>query len=93
MAVQVPMPTATQKLDELVSRVKEGSRAFARLSVHERLRLVEEMREGYRAIAEESVQAACQAKGIDPHSPLAGEEWLAGPTIVIRNLRLIGESL
>lgn len=93
MAVQVPTPTATQKLDELVSRVRDGATAFARLSAKERLRLVEEMREGFRAVAEQSVLAACQAKGIDPHSSLAGEEWLAGPTIVLRNLRLVSESL
>ncbi len=93
MAIQAPISTATQKLDELISRVKDGSRAFVRLSVRDRLRLLEEMREGYRAVAEESVRAACQAKGIEPSSPLAGEEWLAGPTIVIRNLRLLGESL
>jgi aldehyde dehydrogenase (NAD(P)+) len=93
MAIQAPISTATQKVDELVSRVKDASRAFARLSIRERIRLLEEMREGYRAVAEESVAAACEAKGIDPTSPLAGEEWLAGPVIVIRNLRLTQEAL
>ncbi|HME90343.1 MAG TPA: aldehyde dehydrogenase, partial [Myxococcaceae bacterium] len=93
MGVQVPTPTATQKLDELVSRTRDGAKAFARLGAKERHRLVEEMREGFRAVAEQSVIAACQAKGIDPHSPLAGEEWLAGPTIVLRNLRLLSDSL
>jgi aldehyde dehydrogenase (NAD(P)+) len=92
MAVQAPR-TATQKLDELVSRTRDGALAFARLSVQERLRLVEEMREGYRTIAEQSVHAACQAKGIDPYSPTAGEEWLSGPIIVVRNLRLLSDSL
>jgi aldehyde dehydrogenase (NAD(P)+) len=93
MAIQVPLPTEAPKLDELVGRVKEGSRAFARLSVSDRLALLAHIRDGYRAIAEDSVRAACEAKGINPNSALAGEEWLAGPTIVIRNLRLLGQSL
>ncbi len=93
MAIQAPVSTATQKLDELVARVSDGCRAFVRLSVRDRIRLLEDMREGYRAIAEESVAAACQAKGIDPTSPLAGEEWLSGPVIAIRNLRLMQEAL
>jgi hypothetical protein len=93
MAIQAPVSTATQKLDELVARVKDGGRAFVRVSVRERIQLLDEMRDGYRAVAEASVAAACQAKGIDPASPLAGEEWLAGPVIVLRNLRLMQEAL
>jgi len=93
MAIQAPLPTATRKLDELIARVKDGSRAFVRLTVRDRIRLVDEMRESYRLIAEESVAAACEAKGIDPTSPVAGEEWLAGPVIVLRNLRLVQEAL
>jgi len=93
MAIQAPLPTATRKLDELIARVKDGSRAFVRLTVRARIRLVDEMRESYRLIAEESVAAACEAKGIDPTSPVAGEEWLAGPVIVLRNLRLVQEAL
>ena len=30
----------------------------------------------------------CVAKGIDPDSPLAGEEWIVGPVALIRALRL-----
>ncbi|MEO0854857.1 MAG: aldehyde dehydrogenase family protein, partial [Cyanobacteria bacterium J06648_11] len=37
---------------------------------------------------------ACNvAKGVDPESPLAGDEWLAGPMAVARNLRLSIEAL
>jgi acyl-CoA reductase-like NAD-dependent aldehyde dehydrogenase len=37
--------------------------------------------------------AACQAKGIDPQSALAGEEWIAGPISVVRNIRLLMTTL
>lgn len=89
-----PAPaTPFPQLDQVLSRLKEGSRAFARLSIDDRIQLLERMRFGYRAIADESVVAACRAKGIDPSSTLSGEEWLLGPLLVIRNLRLLAESL
>jgi len=55
MAIQAPVPTAAGKLDDLVARVAEGSRAFVKLSIRDRIRLLDDMREGYRAVAEESV--------------------------------------
>jgi len=93
MAVQLPVSTTLSQLDALVQRVKEHAHAFARLTLDDRIHLLEQMREGYGQVAEESVIAACQAKGIDPNSPLAGEEWLSGPMVTIRILRLTAESL
>ncbi|HEX4622035.1 MAG TPA: aldehyde dehydrogenase, partial [Myxococcaceae bacterium] len=92
-AVQIPAPTAMQELDHVVARLKESSQAFARLPIAQRIELAEQLREGYHAVARESVVAACKAKGIDPNGPLAGEEWLAGPMVTLRNLRLLVQSL
>jgi aldehyde dehydrogenase (NAD(P)+) len=89
----VPQSTPAQTMDSLVHRIKEGSRAWVKLTPGERISLLEELRRSYAAIAEPSVRAACEAKGIDPSSPTAGEEWLAGPLVVLRNLRLLVESL
>src|SRR5215217_523179 len=88
-----PRSTPTGTLETVIQRVKQGSRAWVKLGIPERLSLLEELSRGYMAIAEPSVRAACEAKGIDPHGPLAGEEWLAGPMVVVRNLRLLAESL
>ena len=41
----------------------------------------------------EWVRAGCAAKGIDPASPLAGEEWFGGPMTTVRGLRLLAEAL
>jgi aldehyde dehydrogenase (NAD(P)+) len=51
------------------------------------------MQVGYLAIARESVHAACAAKGIRLGTPLEGEEWTLGPWCVVRNLRLVQQSL
>src|SRR5215217_9377291 len=88
-----PRSTPTGTLETVIQRVKQGSRAWVKLGIPERLSLLEELSRGYMAIAEPSVRAACEAKGIEPHGPLAGEEWLAGPMVVVRNLRLLAESL
>ncbi|HEX8700124.1 MAG TPA: aldehyde dehydrogenase family protein [Myxococcaceae bacterium] len=93
MALAVPQPTASQTMETLVHRIKEGSRSWVKVSLAERIALLEELRRAYSGIAESSVRAACEAKGLDPESSTAGEEWLAGPLVVLRNLRLLVESL
>ncbi len=92
-ALQSPEPRKVPALAATIDRVKGASTRFARLGIPDRIQLLRQMRQGYRAIAEESVLAACRAKGIDPDSSIAGEEWLSGPWIVIRNLRLLEGAL
>ena len=47
----------------------------------------------YRGRGGGLVRAACRAKGIDMQASVSGEEWLSGPSLVIRNIRLLQESL
>jgi aldehyde dehydrogenase (NAD(P)+) len=88
-----PASTSRPDLDAALARLRAQATPFARSSIEERLALLRDMRDGYVAVAEESVLAGCHAKGIDSGSPLAAEEWLAGPSVVIRNLRLLSETL
>ena len=76
-----------------MTRVREAARPFAKLSLDERVALARGMQAGYLRIAEESVRAACRAKGIPLGTPLEGEEWALGPLFVVRHLRLIQQSL
>src|SRR5260370_18590387 len=92
-ALHSPEPRTVSALAATIDRVKSASTRFARLGIPERIQLLRQMRQGYRAIAEESVLAACRAKGINPDSSIAGEEWMSGPWIVIRNLRLLDAAL
>ncbi|MBZ4421650.1 aldehyde dehydrogenase [Myxococcus sp. RHSTA-1-4] len=89
----VPPATPSSALESVIQRVKEGSRAWVKLGLRERISLLEELRRSFAAVAEPSVRAACEAKGIHPESPLAGEEWLGGPLVVLRNMRLLVDSL
>ena len=92
-AVEVPGNTALSRLDELVSRLREGAPAWAQLPVAGKIGIARRMQQGYLRIAERSVLAACAAKGITPGTPQEGEEWLAGPYVTVRILRLTIEAL
>jgi hypothetical protein len=85
--------TGRRELDEAVSRLRENATRFARLGLEQRIELAGALLTGYLAIAEDSVHAACAAKGIPLGTPLEGEEWTLGPWMVVRHLRLVRQSL
>ena len=92
-AALAPAASELRTLDETVRRVREGARSFVELSLDERIELARSMQRGFAKIAERSVRAACEAKGIASGTPLEGEEWTLGPWHVMRHLRLVIESL
>lgn len=92
-AVAIPPPMPQSQLDAAVTRVKENAATFARTSIDERIAFLRQMRDGYMSIAEESVRLACAYKGVPFESPSSGEEWLAGPMVTIRVLRLTEHAL
>jgi aldehyde dehydrogenase (NAD(P)+) len=87
------MTTANAALDTALGKLKEHATAWARSPLEERIALAHKLLAGYVAVAEDSVRAGCRMKGLDFDSPRAGEEWLAGPSVVIRNLRLLIETM
>jgi aldehyde dehydrogenase (NAD(P)+) len=91
-SVPAPAPSTHAHLDEVIARLREGAVRFARLGLTERIALAKEMQAGYLAVAEDSVRAACEAKGIPAGSARAGEEW-GTPWFVVRQLRLLREAL
>jgi aldehyde dehydrogenase family protein len=88
-----PATTPRSDLDGVLTNLRAHADGWARAPIAERIKLARQLLDGYVAIAEASVLAGCHAKGIDPNSELAAEEWFAGPSIVIRNLRLLLETL
>src|SRR5690242_19205389 len=85
--------TPEAQLDHQVRTVKAKAEEFARLPVADKARLVGELVPALRAVAAEWVQAACAYKDIDLGSPMAAEEWLAGPVITVRGFRLLHDTL
>jgi acyl-CoA reductase-like NAD-dependent aldehyde dehydrogenase len=85
--------TATAKLDELLAKLKEKARPFARLSAAERAALLEACIPRLMECAEDWVSAAVSAKGLRAGHPETSEEVFGGPMTTVRNLRWLAWSL
>src|SRR5213593_910738 len=92
VGVETPHASSRRELDDVIARLQEGARKFAKLTLDARWSLARSMQTGYLKVAEGSVRAACRAKGIAPGTPAEGEEWVA-PCFAVRHLRLVQESL
>jgi len=88
-----PPASSQAKLDETIVHLREAAWKFATLPIERRIELVTAMQQGYIKVAETMVNAGCKAKGIPPGSNLEAEEWASGTWGVVRQLRLVRESL
>ncbi|MBC7756314.1 MAG: aldehyde dehydrogenase [Bdellovibrio sp.] len=91
--IHTPPASSQTKLDEAIAHLREAAWKFATLSIEKRIALATTMQQGLMKVLETMVQAGCKAKGIAPDSNLAAEEWAAGYWGVVRQLRLVRESL
>jgi acyl-CoA reductase-like NAD-dependent aldehyde dehydrogenase len=92
MTTTIPA-TTDPDLDAAIETLKGSRESFHQLDLKARIQLLDELIEGVTAVEEEWVRAGCKAKGIDFDQSTAGEEWLAGPMAMHRNLRLLKQSL
>lgn len=89
---QIPA-TPESEIDQVLGKLKSKTREFAQASIRQKIGWLQDVLTRSVDVAPESVAAQCRAKGISMDSPLAGEEWLGGPGVTIRNIRLLIESL
>ncbi len=77
------------KVNELVHRQKD----WLNVSISQRIEYLNDGILNCLSIAKPWVNACCKSKGIDPESSLGGEEWIIGPISIVRQLRLLKETL
>ncbi|HTQ79899.1 MAG TPA: aldehyde dehydrogenase family protein [Thermoanaerobaculia bacterium] len=82
-----------QLLDSTVAGLKAHRGDWVRVSVGERIALLDELIHGFLAVADRWTAACLAAEGLDPSHPSSGEEALVGPYFILRNLRLLKKSL
>ena len=80
-------------LDQAIQELDNRRVDWTGRSLAEKIQLIDETLPRIQQVASDWVAAGTKAKGTDFESPLAGEEWLTGPYITARNLRLIRQSL
>jgi aldehyde dehydrogenase (NAD(P)+) len=85
--------TPDAELDRAVARVAEQRQTFARLPPAEKALFLRSTLPLFAQVAGDWAKAACIAKGLPADRPVAGEEWLAGPVVTMRNTRLLVQSL
>ena len=86
-------PTSQSKLDEALAILEDHKQEWVELEIDERIELLEHLRDGVVEVASDWMQAAMEAKGMSPGSTEEGEEWLAGPASIIKNVSLLIASL
>jgi acyl-CoA reductase-like NAD-dependent aldehyde dehydrogenase len=95
MTSTIPASQTTNftEIDRAITHLHEHRSNWEQTSIAQRLIYLQACLDRTIEIAEVWTLAACQAKGIDPTSSLAGEEWVAGPISTARNIRLLMNSL
>src|SRR3972149_7467544 len=83
----------TVELDRAVQILQDNKERWAKLPVTQKAELVGSLSQGVLAVADRQVARALEAKGVAPNSIESAEEWLSDPFIVLRNLRLLRQSL
>src|SRR5689334_2287206 len=76
-------------LDAAVAGLKGRQGDWVKVTVVERIALLDELVRGFLAVADRWTAACLEAEGLDPSHPSSGEEALVGPYFVLRNLRLL----
>ncbi|HEY6560021.1 MAG TPA: aldehyde dehydrogenase family protein [Polyangiaceae bacterium] len=85
--------TTEAELNRVLQRLRDNAQRFARTPISQKITWLREIAARTVEVSAEQVAAACRAKSIPEDSPVAGEEWLGGPAVTVRNLRLLRESL
>jgi len=85
--------TPQAELDADLTTLVEKKGDWARLPIADRRGILRELMKDFLPLAARWADAVRAAEGIAEGTPTVGEEWLAGPYMVMRNLRLLEVAL
>jgi acyl-CoA reductase-like NAD-dependent aldehyde dehydrogenase len=92
-SLSAPLELTMNASDRALARLTAQKAAWIHVDIPQRLDYLHRCLHTVSCVADAWATAACAAKGIDPTSALAGEEWLAGPVATLLNLRFLIKSL
>jgi len=85
--------TPVDVIDQHLAVLAAHKASWLAVTVEQRIALLERCIVGIDAVKDRWVRALCDVKKIPAGDNLEGEEWVAGPVAVVRNLRLFVEAL
>lgn len=85
--------TTYNEIDTYLTSLTSEKYDFARLSIAKRIDLLQELLQNTLDIAEEMARETSQQKGLNFNEPSTAEGWVLGPIMIVRNIRLLIESL
>lgn len=86
-------PLDTVRLDDAITSLGSGVRAWADMSLAQRSRLLERTHESIARNVTRWTRTAADIKGVDPESQLVGEEWMSGPYAALAGFSSAAASL
>ncbi len=89
----LPRPENGDVLDERLETLVDTKDKWVGLPLADKIELAQSVLDKTLDVADRQVAAAVQAKSIPRNSPLIGEEWLGGPMVILRTLRLTIDTL
>ncbi len=85
--------TSRARLDAALGILAARRRTWSSVGAAERVEILDSLLVDFAAVSEDWVAASLLHKGLEPGMPASGEEWVAGPFIVLRNIRLLRDAL
>jgi aldehyde dehydrogenase (NAD(P)+) len=89
----LPPETELAAVDAALNRLREHAGEWARLPIPRKIELLNALRPRIARVAGRWVEAASTAKGLEPGSPLRGEEWASGPWTLMYYLGPLASTL
>ncbi len=91
-ANHIPPDSPHGDIDQALETLHAAAPAWVRTSIAERIELLGELHDRLAEVSAEWAESSARAEGTDG-TPQAGEEWLVGPYLMQRNIRLLREAL
>lgn len=90
---QVQNVTPEERIDQALDDLAAAKGKLKRMSIADRVRLIDDSIEGVHNVRKAWELAACKAKGVEPGTQMGSEEVAGGTLAVLRYLRLLRQSL
>jgi len=85
--------TPRRELDAAVADLRDHGDEWAAMPLDRRIEMLDGLIQDFHAVAHRWVETVRRIEGVKADGPFLGEEWLAGPYVVLRNMRLLKGTL